>query len=137
MPVFGGRSLRNLKDAHPDIQRVMHAAIEDFDFMVLQSSRTEEEQEADFLKGVTKAHWLQSPHDFNPSYAVDCCPYPVDWTDLKAFNEMANVILDHARKMGVDMTWGGHWKTIRDNPHFELTAWRELVKQSQQPQLTS
>ncbi len=129
MPIFGGRSLRNLADAHPDIQRVMKAAIADFDFMVLQSSRTMEEQEADFAKGVSKAHWLQSPHDFSPSYAVDCCPYPVNWNNIARFADMSRVILTHAKALGVDLTWGGSWKSIKDFPHFEMTGWRELVKE--------
>lgn len=134
MPVFGGRSLRNLAGAHPDIQRVMKAAIADFDFMVLQSSRTQEEQEADFAKGVSKAHWLQSAHDFHPSYAVDCCPYPVDWKDIQGFARMAVVVLAHARQEKVSLTWGGGWK-MKDYPHFELTGWREMVKQQAATQI--
>ena len=131
MPVFGGRSLRNLSGAHPDIQKVMFAAIADFDFTVLQSSRTEEEQEADFAKGVSKAHWLQSAHDYEPSFAVDCCPYPLDWKDIKTFTEMAHVILSHAKRLHIEMTWGGDWTSIKDYPHFELTHWRTLRNHTQ------
>ncbi len=131
MPIFGGRSIANLKTAHPDIQRVMRAAIADYDFMVLQSSRTKDEQEADFAKGVSKAHWLQSPHDFTPSLAVDCCPYPLDWKDITAFTQMASIILSHAIVLKVDMTWGGSWKPPiqKDYPHFQLTNWKALSKQ--------
>lgn len=135
MPIFGGRSLRNLAEADSAIQTVMRAAIVDFDFIVLQSSRTREEQEADFAKGVSKAHWLQSAHDFSPSYAVDCCPYPVNWNDIRAFKMMSVVILSHAKSLGVDITWGGSWKNIKDFPHFELTGWRELVKNKTTTQL--
>jgi|SRR5882724_3049545 len=128
MAAFGGASLRNLAGAHPDIRRVMNAAIADFDFMVLQSSRTQVEQEADFAKGVSKAHWGQSAHDFNPSYAVDCAPYPLDWKDLTAFSNMAIIIMQHAQILGIDLSWGGDWVSLKDYPHFELTAWRALSR---------
>ncbi len=104
----------------------MRAAIADFDFVILQSSRTEMEQEADFAKGVSKAHWLQSAHDYNPSFAVDCCPYPVDWKDIHAFKTMADIIKSHARRQHVDISWGGDWVSIKDYPHFELTNWKTL-----------
>jgi peptidoglycan L-alanyl-D-glutamate endopeptidase CwlK len=128
--VFGGRSIRNLAEAHPDIQRVMNAAIADFDFMVLQSSRTQEEQEADFAKGVTKAHWKESAHDFPVSYAVDCAPFPLDWKDIAEFARMSQVILGHADQLGVHLTWGGSWTSIKDYPHFEITNWRMLARAS-------
>lgn len=126
MPVFGGRSESELKYAHPDLVRVMRRAITVFDFMVLQSTRSPEEQEADFLKGTTKAHWKESPHDYLPSYALDCAPYPLDWSNKTAFRYMASAILGFAKIEKVDVTWGGNFTSIKDLPHFELTDWREL-----------
>lgn len=129
MPTFGGHSLKMLKDAHPDLRRVMELAIQSFDFMVIQSSRTQEEQEADFRKGTTKAHWLQSPHDYNPSLAVDCAPLPLDWHDLSRFRAMSAVILECGRQLFVPITWGANFTNIKDFPHFELSRWRDIAKQ--------
>ena len=129
MPQFGSRSLRELKNAHPTLIRVLNLAIASCDFMVLQSSRTEAEQEADFKKGTTRAHWLQSPHDFEPSFAVDCAPLPLDWNNKHSFEVMAATIKDAAKQLNVAITWGGDFHSIKDMPHFELTDWRERVKQ--------
>lgn len=128
MPVFGGRSLANLKNAHPDLVRVMTLAIASFDFMIIQSARTREEQEADFIKGTTKAHWGQSAHDFNPSYAVDCAPLPLNWSNITAFKNMADVVKSAAAHLNVRIVWGGDWHSIKDFPHFELSHWKELAK---------
>lgn len=128
MPQFGSRSLKELKNAHPLIVRVMNLAIASCDFMVLQSSRTEEEQEADFKKGVTRAHWLQSPHDFELSYAVDCAPLPLDWANKHSFEVMAIAVKQAAKKLDIPITWGGDFHSIKDLPHFELTDWRDRVK---------
>ena len=107
----------------------MGAAIFDFDFSIIQSSRTQEEQEADFQKGTSKAHWLQSAHDYNPSFAVDCAPFPLDWSNLHAFEAMAVVIKDAADHLGIPIVWGGDFPpgTIKDYPHFELANWKSLA----------
>jgi peptidoglycan L-alanyl-D-glutamate endopeptidase CwlK len=128
MPVFGGRSERNLLTVHPQLVHVLRVAILTCDFMVIQSDRSEVEQEADFKKGVTHAHWGESPHDFNPSFAVDCAPLPLDWNNTNSFATMASHIKDAAKSIGVEVTWGGDWHTIKDHPHIELTNWRKLAK---------
>lgn len=125
MAVFGGRSLACLKTAHPDIVRVMILAIASFDFMIIQSSRTREEQEADFIKGTTKAHWGQSAHDFKPSFGVDCAPLPLNWNDIGSFRRMADTVKTAAAHLSVPIVWGGDWH-MKDYPHFELTNWRDL-----------
>jgi peptidoglycan L-alanyl-D-glutamate endopeptidase CwlK len=131
MPVFGGRSQTALKTTHPDLVRVLSLAIQRFDFMVIQSSRTQEEQEADFRKGVSKAHWLQSAHDYSPSFACDCAPVPLNWSDLNSFHNMADAIKKAANELNIPIVWGGDWKSIKDYPHFELSDWRSLAKQQQ------
>lgn len=131
MPVFGGRSQTALKSTHPDLVRVLNRAIENFDFMVIQSSRTQDEQEADFKKGVSKAHWKQSAHDFEPSYACDCAPVPLNWNDINSFHRMAEAIKKAAAELNIPIVWGGDWKSIKDYPHFELSDWRSRSQQQQ------
>lgn len=130
MPSFGKRSLDNLKEAHPLLQKVMHEAIKDFDFTVIEAYRGKAEQEAALRKGTTKAKWLQSAHNYKPSLAVDCVPYPLDWDDHKAFERMGAAIMAAAQRVGVRLRWGGDWdfnpKTNDgwDKPHFELHPWQ-------------
>lgn len=132
MAIFGGRSNAVLKTLDPDLARVMSRAIEKFDFMLIQGARTKEEQEADYLKGTTRAHWLQSPHDYNPSLAVDAAPIPLHWQNLASFSQLAQAIYAAADFEGVQIQWGGNFLTIKDYPHFQLSDWKRragLLKQ--------
>lgn len=131
MPTFGKRSLDNLAQAHPDLQKVMHEAIKHFDFSVICGYRGMADQNKAYASGASKARFGQSPHNFKPSLAVDCTPYPLDWKDEKAFKEMGKVIMDAAMRLGVRIRWGGDWdfneKTNDgwDKPHFELHPWKD------------
>lgn len=76
------------------------------------------------------------------SYAVDIVPYPVDWRykselygatidrnlsdideiflNVGRWHEFAGRMLGVADSMGIKLQWGGHWKSFKDLPHFQL-----------------
>lgn len=120
MPAFSPTSLHKLSTVHPDLRRVLERAIKVTDFAVLCGHRGQAEQAAAFLGGTSNAEWPNSRHNSLPSEAVDVAPYPIDWKDEKRFYLLAGVILGIAETMGVRLRWGGHFKSIRDLPHFEL-----------------
>lgn len=136
MPKFGKLSLERLSTVHPDLQKVMNEAIKHYDFTVLFGHRTKEEQFELFKKGRKQVDgkWVKagavvtnldgynkmSMHNHSPSLAIDIAPYPIDWTNKKRFNEMAKVVKEAAKTVGVDITWGGDWTKFSDLPHFEL-----------------
>jgi peptidoglycan L-alanyl-D-glutamate endopeptidase CwlK len=126
MAKFSPQSAERLAQAHPALQRVMNAAIVDFDFMVLCGHRGEADQNKAYEDGKSKAKWGQSPHNSEPSLAVDLAPYPIDWTNIAEFRRMASVIQGHAMRMGVPLSWGGNWRRLKDYPHFELANWRAM-----------
>lgn len=128
MPVFGKRSLNNLAQAHPDLQRVMYDAIKYNDFTVICGYRDRAAQDAAYKAGTSKARFGQSPHNFKPSLAVDCVPYPLDWNDIGRFELMGRVIMQSASKLRVPLVWGRNFKALRDYPHFELANWQTRVK---------
>ena len=137
MSSFGKRSTDNLKNVHPDLVRVLSAAVstagELNDFTVICGHRNKFDQEAAFRRGASKAHFGQSPHNKIPSCAIDFIPYfhdrkftDEDWNNLPAFTRIASHIKDAARKLKVNITWGGDWKSFKDYPHIELTNWRNM-----------
>lgn len=73
---------------------------------------------------VTQAKGGQSPHNYNPSYAIDVAFInngKTDWSEkwFKAFAPyMANPKIE----------WGGLWRSMPDMPHYELKGWRNLKK---------
>lgn len=129
MPTFGNRSLSNLSEAHPDLQAVMREAIKHTDFTVIEGYRGEAEQNKAKAEGKSKAAFGQSPHNFSPAYAVDVMPYPEAFqASQKRWDEVGDAILKAAAKLGIKITWGKYFKGLVDQPHFELTDWRNLAK---------
>ncbi|MBN9067072.1 MAG: hypothetical protein J0H60_11600 [Rhizobiales bacterium] len=148
MAKFSAVSLARLESAHPLLQKVMHAAIEKYDFTILQSQRGRADQEEAFRKGNTHAHFGQSAHNWSPAIALDVAPYPIDWKDAARFVALNKVIgcfnpetgfgYGLAKDMQIPLRWGGDWnfngKTtdehLVDLPHYELHPWRTWAKKS-------
>lgn len=117
---FGYGSLKQLNTLHPDLIKVMNEAIKTYDFTIVCGHRNQADQEKAFKGGQSKLHWPDSRHNSLPSEAVDCAPYPVDWTDHQEFSVMAGHILSAAVRLGIELEWGGHWTNLVDRPHFQL-----------------
>lgn len=129
MPEFSAASIAQLSTAHPDLQRLFREVIKHLDVKVLQGHRSVADQQELYAQGRTKPGNIvtnidgvrrKSKHNHNPSLAVDVVPWPIDWKDIGRFQYMGGFVLGFARAMGIDVEWGGHWKTFKDLPHFEL-----------------
>jgi peptidoglycan L-alanyl-D-glutamate endopeptidase CwlK len=134
MPQFGPRSLERLNTCHPDLQRVMRAAIASGpDFSIICGHRGKAEQDEACAKGLSKTPFPTSKHNAVPSLAVDIAPYPIDWKDEARFVALARHVLAVAAELGVKLRWGGDWdgdgmtrsegdtdERFVDLPHFEL-----------------
>lgn len=132
MPKFGTASTSHLKQAHPLLQKLFNAVILKIDCTILDAQRDRADQEAAYKAGNSHAHFGESAHNYVPSVALDVIPYPFKgWTGKAAladFRRLATVVKQTAKELGIDITWGGDWKTIVDLPHYELSNWLTLVK---------
>lgn len=136
MATFGAKSLAKLKTCHPDIQKVMLEAIKEVDFTVIFGTRMPDEQFELFKQGreFKDGKWVKvgatvtnldgktkkSEHNYSPSRAIDIAPYPIDWDNIKRFLDLSKIVLRIAKEQGVDLEWGGSWKSFPDYPHFQL-----------------
>lgn len=129
---LSARSLANLKEAHPDLQRVIYQLIKDYPglkFQINDAQRGRAEQEAAYRNKTSKAHFGQSAHNYKPAVALDIYPLPVSFTKIQPYRDLAKAIISTASKLGVGIEWGGSWPSLRDYPHYELSNWKTLVKQ--------
>lgn len=139
-PVFSKRSLDNLAQCHPALQRVARRALAltGQDFTIIQGHRGREAQEAAFRAGNTKVRFPNSAHNAQPSCALDVIPYPFKgWNDKNIhaeLKEIARAFFAAAKAEGVAIRWGGNWSTTDvdakgtkfvDSPHFELHPWKD------------
>lgn len=72
---------------------------------------------------VTNAQGGSSPHNFD--LARDC--YPCKDSNTPWFNAPLPLFQEYgklAEELG--LTWGGHFKTIKDWPHVEYRDWRRI-----------
>lgn len=117
---LSAKSLHRLDGVHPDLVAVVKRAIEitEQDFSVLEGVRSYSRQEMLVKEG--KSQTMNSRH--LTGHAVDLVPFPVSW-DWTYFYPIADAMKDAAQELGVDLEWGGDWKSFKDGPHFQL-SWR-------------
>lgn len=146
MFVLSDKSLEKLKGVHPDVVKVFKEAIKNspYDFRITHGVRTAEEQNKLYqlgrtIKGskVTNCDGYVKKSNHQPKvdgygYAVDIfiCGYVKDgkyikttsqegyeYSKLKAVAEHVKAV---AKKLNINISWGGDWKSFKDYPHFEL-----------------
>jgi len=88
--------------------------------------RTASEQNALYVRGVTKAKAGESPH--NCGCAVDLIHGRKAW-DLgeKSWEVIGHIGKEIALQAGLKIEWGGDWK-FYDPAHWELAEWRDLAR---------
>ncbi len=117
--VLGSKSLAKLNGVHPDLIRVVKAAIKitEVDFTVLEGLRTLTRQKQLLAAGATRT--LNSRH--LTGHAVDLGALVggvVRW-DWPLYHKIAKAVKAAAGAEGVPVEWGGDWR-FKDGPHFQL-----------------
>lgn len=140
---LSNRSLERLNSVDDKLVKVIKRAIEITrqDFAITEGLRSHEQCCINYGKGRTAAQctskgvpasyaqptqskvtWLNDPFKSKHATgkAVDLVPYPVDWNDLNKFRAIAEAMKQAAKELGINIQWGGDWKTTKDYPHFEV-----------------
>jgi len=141
-------SIEKMKGVHPKLIELMKKAISDspYDFKIVQGLRTAEYQNSLYQQGRTKPGKIvtkldgynrKSNHQAKADgygHAVDIavcgqydqngnyvkCTTDAEMFDNKKLVEISKHIKAVAEDMGLEIVWGGEWKTLYDTPHYEL-----------------
>ncbi|MEP6821207.1 MAG: M15 family metallopeptidase [Chthoniobacterales bacterium] len=120
------RSEKSIATLHPEARPyartlVQKAASVGITIMVISGLRTYEEQDALYAQGrtkpgprVTNARGGYSNHNFGIAFDIGVfkgATYIPDSPQYKAVGAMG---------IEIGLEWGGNWKTIKDEPHFQL-----------------
>ena len=146
--VLSDASIEKMKGVHPKLIELMKKAIDDspYDFKIVQGLRTAEYQNSLYQQGRTKPgkivtkldgynrksnHQAKSDgyghavdiavcgqYDQNGNYVK--CTTDAEMFDNKKLVEISKHIKAVAKDMGLEIVWGGDWKTLYDTPHYEL-----------------
>lgn len=122
--ILDSKSLTKLSDVHVDLQKVIALAAENWTekkvtWKITEGRRTVERQR--MLVRQKKSQTMKSRHI--TGHAVDFAVFvdgELDWT-FKYYVQVSNVIKAAAKKLKIDIEWGGDWKSFKDGPHIQLT----------------
>lgn len=117
---FSKRSLDNLVGVEPSLVKVVRKALEGspLDFGISEGVRTLERQKE--LVAAGKSRTMNSRH--LTGHAVDffvLVDGKVTW-EFKYYKEVADAFKKAAEELGVEIEWGGDWKSFKDGPHIQL-----------------
>lgn len=132
MPSFGQHSLDALATAHEDLQNLFNEVIKYRDCTVLCGFRNEADQNKAKAAGNSNDSWPNSPHNKQPSLAVDVAPFingNVNWQYDNCLM-FAGFVMGVAQMMnlGARIRSGADWdgdqdttnQKLRDATHFEI-----------------
>ena len=114
------RSLNKMIGVNPKLVEVVKLAItkSPLDFSVSEGLRTVERQKE--LVAQKKSQTMKSRHIVGE--AVDICVLvdgKANW-DFENYRKVADVFKECAKELGVKITWGGEWTSLKDGPHFQI-----------------
>lgn len=124
-----------LSTLHPNLQDLVCHVNMITPIFILCGLRTGEDQEMAVASGHSKVHWPFSRHnrsillkEDHISDAVDICPYPIDWDNMKEFHALYNVVMRTASILGIKLRAGADFNMdgdltndkFIDAPHYEL-----------------
>lgn len=123
MKRFSNHSLQQLATLHPNLQRVLIAALchVDQDFTIHEGHRSQDKQLARYKAGDTKVKF--GAHNQVPARAADLLLYP-DTNRDEDYEKLARQIQAIGKAMGILIAWGGDFAVTfhgrKDIWHFEL-----------------
>lgn len=120
MITLSARVADNLVGVNIDLVAVMVFAmrVSPVEFTITEGVRSKARQRQLFDAGASKT--MNSRH--LTGHAVDVAAIvggKVRW-DFPLYDRIAVSVKEAAKYLGIPITWGGDWTTLRDGPHFEL-----------------
>jgi len=129
---WGPTSTLRLEAAHPDLQTLFHWFIRrsEDDISIGETTRDYATQLENIKTGASSTKY--SRHLERPAMAVDFIVLNKDkkpvttivdgkevW-DFAYYKKAADLLKIGSKELGIPITWGGDWKTLRDGPHIQL-----------------
>lgn len=117
---FSANDRKKLAGVHPALQKVFKRVEETtpIPIRILEGRRSKARQRQLVARGASRT--MHSKH--LTGHAVDVAPLVggrVSW-DWPLYYRLEKIIKRAARDVGVDIEWGGDWKSFKDGPHWQV-----------------
>lgn len=123
---LGATSKARLAGVSPKLIRVIELALTisliDFGIPADGGKRTDARQNELFKLGLSKADGYEKKSRHQSGDAFDVFAYvdgKASWDELH-LTHIATAILSAASQLEVPLVWGGHFRSFKDLPHFEV-----------------
>ncbi len=112
---------QKLTEAHPDLVEWFKALkARHSNVHVSWSYRDKASQTQAFTSGASKLQFPQSAHNKQPAMALDI--FLIDETGKAVWDPVfCAKVNQESMALGYPLKWGGNWKALGDNDHFELS----------------
>ncbi len=128
---FGSRSIKRMEGVDQALVDVAVRALEissnridgiDFTIPKYGGLRTAKDQKKLFDRGASRADGVTNKSRHQLGKALDVIAY-VDGSasfEDEHLHKVAVCMLQAANELNVKLEWGGHWKTFKDLPHYQI-----------------
>ena len=127
MFALSARSITNMEGVHVDLKRVAQRAIQitkiDFGIPETGGKRSAEMQKALFDEGLSMCDGYDKKSFHQSGNALDFYAYvdgKASWQP-EHLAQVACAFLQAANQLGVNLKWGGLFKSFTDMPHVEIS----------------
>ena len=130
MNKIGSRTLKNISNIDPKLSLILGMVLArgKVDFTITSGLRTLEEQRKLFAQGrsgegkiITNMDGIIKKSYHQTGKAIDFIPYPFKgWNDTESFIKVGQELKFCADFLGIENSYGGHWKSFKDYPHFQI-----------------
>ena len=110
-----------LQNVDERLRKIFQEAGKTKDILIIYGHRGQEDQDQAYATGHSKFKFPDSDHNKTPSLAVDAAPLPLDWENSAAFSDLYDFLHEIAERLGLDISWGGHYATLKDLDHFYIS----------------
>ncbi|GLI57706.1 hypothetical protein PM10SUCC1_32200 [Propionigenium maris DSM 9537] len=128
---LGSRSHKNISNIDPKLAVIIGAVLAEgnVDFTITHGFRSLQEQQSLYAQGrtkkgpvVTKCDGVKKKSYHQTGKAIDFIPFPFDgdWNNTEQFKRVGEELLRVGKALGYNCSYGGHWKSFKDWPHFQL-----------------
>ena len=119
------RDIKNMTGIDQRLQKIISETAKVIDielpgygFIVTCGLRTIEEQKILVSKGLSKT--MNSYHLTGKAFDIAVKKNGVVTWDIKEYKTISVLFKKVAKAQGIELTWGGDWKTFVDGPHFQI-----------------
>ena len=127
--VFSRRSYDNMRGVHPDLVACAVMALYRYstlDFVIIEGVRSIRRHEhlqdrEDPVTWTSNSKHLIQADGFG--HALDIAPLinnRIPWDNRNAFRNVSQAMKFAARYLGIQIVWGGDWKSVFDGAHYEI-----------------